>query len=281
MKAHGMTYKDFMADPGRDCAIIAHRGIWRDAPENSLRAIEAAIAGGYEVVEIDVRRSADGTLFLCHDDSLVRMTGRDAAVEALEASELAALPLRNRDGGAENPLTDQSLARLSDVFDLTRDRIFIHLDVKDRALIPEVIAAAQAAGVDQQVDFWSALRDEADFAWISSNVMAHGVPFIAKTRLNVPGADLQTELVFRLNPLICEIYFDSIEQLAQHKDRFASAGIGLWVNTLDDVSSAGFTDTAALKDPDAVWGRLLDAGVSAIQTDEAAALQTYLAARRR
>ncbi|MET0437003.1 MAG: glycerophosphodiester phosphodiesterase family protein [Devosia sp.] len=275
-----MNYKDFMSAPGRDCAIIAHRGIWRDAPENSLLAIEAAIAGGYDVVEIDVRRSADGALFLCHDDSLLRMTGRDAAVEELDASKLATLHLRNRDGGADNELTDQRLARLDDVFDLTRDRIFIHLDVKDWALIPEVIAAAQAAGVDQQVDFWSALRDEDDFAWINENIMAHGVPFIAKTRLNVPEAELQTELVSRLKPLICEIYFDSIEQLAAQRHRFAAAGIHLWVNTLNDVSCAGLTDSAALRDPDAVWGRLLDAGVSAIQTDEAAALKAYLAARR-
>lgn len=275
-----MNYKDFMSAPGRDCAIIAHRGIWRDAPENSLRAIEAAIAGGYDVVEIDVRRSADGVLFLCHDDSLERMTGRQAAVEELDASELAALHLRNRDGGAVNDLTDHRLASLSDVFNLTRDRIFVHLDVKDRALIPEVIAAAQAADVDHQVDFWSALRDEDDFIWINDNVMAHGVPFIAKTRLNVPGAELQTELLFRLQPLICEIYFDTIEQLAAQKDRFAAAGIHLWVNTLNDVSCAGLTDSAALRDPDAVWGRLLDAGVSAIQTDEAAALRAYLSARR-
>lgn len=276
-----MNYKDFMSAPGRECAIIAHRGIWRDAPENSLRAIEAAIAGGYDVVEIDVRRSADGELFLCHDDSLERMTGRDASVEELEATELAALHLRNRDGGAVNDPTDQRLASLSDVFNLTRDRIFVHLDVKDRALIPEVIAAAIAMGVDQQVDFWSTLRDEADLDWISSNIMVHGVPFIAKTRLNVPGADLQTELVFRLKPLICEIYFDTVEQLSAQKDRFAEAGISLWVNTLDDVSCAGLTDSAALDNPDAVWGRLLDAGVSAIQTDEAAALKAYLTARRR
>lgn len=275
-----MNYKHFMANPDRDCAIIAHRGIWRDAPENSISAIEAAIAGGHDVVEIDVRRSTDGELFLCHDDTLKRMTGCNAAVEELAASELATLHLRNRDGGIENPLTDQKLARLSEVFNVTRGRIFIHLDVKYRSLIPEVIAAAQRAGVEQQVDFWSALRDEEDYAWIDSNIMAHGVPFIAKTRLNVPDAALQLELVLRLRPLICEIYFDSIDQLAAHADRFAEAGISLWVNTLDGVSCAGLTDTAALEDPDAVWGQLLDAGVSAIQTDHAAALKAFLASRR-
>lgn len=56
--------------------------------------------------------------------------------------------------------------------------------------------------------------------------------------------------------------------------------MALWVNTLDSVACAGFTDTAALLDPDAVWGRLIDAGISVIQTDEAAALKSYLAARR-
>ena len=49
--------------------------------------------------------------------------------------------------------------------------------------------------------------------------------------------------------------------------------------TLDSVSCAGFTDTAALKDPDAIWGRLIDAGVSAIQTDEPEALRAYIGAR--
>ncbi|MCZ4433207.1 hypothetical protein O3S81_26225 [Agrobacterium sp. SOY23] len=38
----------------------------------------------------------------------------------------------------------------------------------------------------------------------------------------------------------------------------------------------GFTDSAALKDPDAVWGRLLRASFSTIQTDEMAALRSYL-----
>jgi hypothetical protein len=35
--------------------VAAHRGFWRDVPENSLQAIEAAYNGGDEAVEIDVR----------------------------------------------------------------------------------------------------------------------------------------------------------------------------------------------------------------------------------
>ena len=274
-----MNYQDFMADPGRDCAIIAHRGIWRDAPENSLLAIERAIDEGHDVVEIDVRRSADGTFFLQHDANLVCMTGMDAALEDLQASEVAGLPLRNCAGGGDNAFTNQKLPSLREVFELTRGRILVHLDIKHRHLIPEVIAEAKSMGADQEVDVWAELRNAADLSWINEHVIAQKIAFIAKTRLNVADAMLQTELVFLLKPLICEIYFSQVEQVASLRQRFDDAGIALWVNTLDDVSCAGLTDSAALRNPDAVWGRLLDAGVSAIQTDEAAMLRRYLATR--
>ncbi|WP_375450738.1 glycerophosphodiester phosphodiesterase family protein [uncultured Devosia sp.] len=275
-----MHYKTYIADPARACAIIAHRGLWRAAPENSLLSIEHAIAVGCNVVEIDVRRSADGELFLLHDDTLERMAGRPEPLETLTAAQLRDLRLRDRDGGGHNGLTDQKLPSLKEAFALTRDRIFLHLDVKQREVIPQVIALARAMGVDQQVDFWGNLGSGDDLAWIVATVTPHGVPFIGKTRLNAPNAAEQLQLLFQLSPFICEIYFDAIEQLAAHQARFASAGIALWVNTLDSISCAGFTDSAALVHPEAVWGRLLDAGVSAIQTDEAAALKTFLAARR-
>ncbi len=56
--------------------------------------------------------------------------------------------------------------------------------------------------------------------------------------------------------------------------------MALWANTLDSVAFAGFTDTAAMQNPDAIWGRLIEAGISLIQTDEPVALKSYLASRR-
>jgi glycerophosphoryl diester phosphodiesterase len=103
---------------------------------------------------------------------------------------------------------------------------------------------------------------------------------MAKTRLNVPGAATQLSLLRDLSPSVCEIYFDRLEQLSALDGPLRDSGMALWVNTLDSVACAGFTDTAALIDPEAVWGRLIDAGISVIQTDEAAALKSYLAARR-
>lgn len=273
------SYVDHIADPDRSCAIVVDRGVWRAAPENSLLAIERAISAGYEVVEIDVRRSSDGEFFLLHDDTLDRMAGLDREPEALTLQQLSSLKLRNRDGGQTNEVTDERLPSLKDVFDLTRGRIFIHLDVKHREMIPDVIACARSMGVDQQVDFWGDLRGQQDLSWIREAVEPHAAPFMAKTRLNAIDAATQLDLLFKLNPFLCEIYFDRLEQVAEQSARFRDLGIALWVNTLDSVSCAGFTDTAALKDPDAIWGRLIDAGISAIQTDEPEALKAYIDAR--
>lgn len=276
-----MNYREFIVDPARECAVVVHRGIWREAPENSLSAIESAISAGYDVVEIDVRRSADGGHFLLHDDTLERMTGLDQPPEVLGLEQLSSLKLRNRDGGAANAFTQEKLPGLAEVFELARGRIFLHLDVKDRAVIPEVIACAKEMGVDSQVDFWALLKGPTDLAWVQETVTPHDLLFMAKTRLNGPDAGAQVETLSQLSPSACEIEFDNLEQVAALRERFRGSSMALWVNTLDSVACAGFTDTAALVDPDAIWGRLIDAGISVIQTDEAAALKSYLAARRR
>lgn len=70
--------------------IIAHRGgvITPESPECSLKAIEKAVADGYNAVELDVRASADHVPIVFHDSTLQRMCGRDESVEDLPANVL-------------------------------------------------------------------------------------------------------------------------------------------------------------------------------------------------
>ncbi|KLO84822.1 uncharacterized protein LW93_7073 [Fusarium fujikuroi] len=271
-----MNYSEYIAHPHRQCAIVAHRGLWNEAPENSLLSIRRAIEAGYNIVEIDVRRTADGEFVLLHDVTLERMTGVDKEPEELTLGELISLPLKNRDGGPSSPFTEEKLPGLRDVFELTRDKIYIHLDIKHRHVIPDVLAYAQKMGVEKQVDFWADLKTKDDLAWFKATITSHDVPFIARTHLEHDDWREQAELALELKPLICEASFRDISQVDTIKQHFHDAGITLWVNTLDSVASPGFTDSAALKDPDTVWGRLLRAGFSAIQTDEMAALRSFL-----
>lgn len=63
--------------PCENVLNIAHRGARSLAPENTLAAARKALAAGADMWELDVAMSADGELFVVHDDTLERTS--DAA----------------------------------------------------------------------------------------------------------------------------------------------------------------------------------------------------------
>jgi glycerophosphoryl diester phosphodiesterase len=73
--------------------IFAHRGASGRYVENTVRAVDAALALDADGLEIDVVRAADGAVVVFHDDDLVRLGGRPETVEQLTAAELRAVGL--------------------------------------------------------------------------------------------------------------------------------------------------------------------------------------------
>lgn len=69
---------------------LAHRGDWRNAPENSLAAMEAALkVPGCDGLEFDVRSSFDGVPVLLHDATLARVQRVPLSCSTLTAAQLA------------------------------------------------------------------------------------------------------------------------------------------------------------------------------------------------
>lgn len=60
--------------------LVGHRGFPAHYPENTLCSIEAAIKIGVKAVEFDVQCSADGTPYVFHDESLLRLTGHEGII---------------------------------------------------------------------------------------------------------------------------------------------------------------------------------------------------------
>jgi glycerophosphoryl diester phosphodiesterase len=111
---------------------LAHRGDWREAPENSLAAMQAAAAiPGCDGLEFDIRSSADGAPVLLHDATLARVQRVPAACVTLTAAELAthAIPALGEVLQAVgcDPFLDVELKepvqRAIDVLELERGRI--------------------------------------------------------------------------------------------------------------------------------------------------------------
>ena len=74
-----------------DCEIIAHRGYSARAPENTLAAIEAALAAGVDAVEWDVHVASCGTPVLFHDTHLGRTTNGVGPLRRRTLSQLKSL----------------------------------------------------------------------------------------------------------------------------------------------------------------------------------------------
>ncbi len=270
------TYRDFIRDETRAPAIVAHRGAWHDAPENSMAAIERAIELGYEIVEIDIQESLDGTLFVSHDTTLDRMTETSAVAESLTIADLCGTRLKARDGGDTAVLTDECIPTLEAVLTASKGRVFFDLDVKDPRHLPATASLVKKLGMANEVNLKRVVQTAEDRDDLCALEAAFGVMVKPMTRFLANDADALLSLMRDLSPVMIESEFDRLDTLADRYNTLRLAGIAIWVNTLDPVACGFYSDTNALDDPEHVWGTLIDAGVSIIQTDEPEALRDFL-----
>ena len=108
--------------------VIAHRGEHLRHQENTLEAIEGAIAAGADFVEIDLRRSRDGVYLLMHDRTVDRMTTGQGAVASLKWAELSALSVRDR---RLTQVPPSRIPKFTEALRACHGRIRIYLDFKD------------------------------------------------------------------------------------------------------------------------------------------------------
>ncbi|HKJ03438.1 MAG TPA: glycerophosphodiester phosphodiesterase family protein [Longimicrobiales bacterium] len=71
--------------------IIAHRGYSAKAPENTLAALDAAVAAGADAVEFDLHTAACGTPVVFHDAMLSRTTNGVGPLRRRTLEQLKAL----------------------------------------------------------------------------------------------------------------------------------------------------------------------------------------------
>jgi glycerophosphoryl diester phosphodiesterase len=108
---------------GARALVVAHRGAWDPAPQNSLAAFEAAIAAGADAIELDVRRTGDGHLVVVHDPRL--------GLRPL--STLCAGQIRERMAPGQAPELAEVLAALA-------GRIGVDLELKEDGHVAETMA---------------------------------------------------------------------------------------------------------------------------------------------
>jgi len=162
--------------------LLAHRGLPAvDRPENTVRAVRAALDGGADGVELDVRVTADGVLALCHDPDLARLTGTAITVAG---NPWACL----RETAAERGV---ALARVEDALVAAEGRRVV-LELKKPPPGPAAAARTALAVAGQLRSLQRAgLPLDVTLSSFSTSVAAH------VRRLLPPGSGVRTALLGR------------------------------------------------------------------------------------
>lgn len=270
---------DIFNDPDGRVMVAAHRGCWAEAPENSLAALEACARLGVDIIEVDLRLTADGEVALLHDSTLRRMAGIDRAVSDMTLKELQEVRLRNRDGRGDVAVTDEHVPGFREWIRANDGRLLLILDLKSepRVLAPRAAAILREEGACDIAMF--ALVAPAGEVRDQAGALFDCAAYLPNLRVPMGKMSEVATSYAQLNPAAVAVRFDDWDYLYEGADTVARMPARLWVNTLDDYHAGGLTDADALTDPDILWGRLVDAGVNIIQTDEPAALIEYLRTR--
>ena len=76
--------------------VAAHRGDWKNFPENSIEGVKSCIDRGVDIIEIDVHKTKDGHFILMHDESVRRTTNGRKRVSKYLLKDIINLHLINR-----------------------------------------------------------------------------------------------------------------------------------------------------------------------------------------
>lgn len=108
--------------------VAAHRGYWKDVPENSYASYDAAIGVGADMVELDTRLTSDDTLVAFHDICLDRLTTGTGLFRNHSWASIQNLFLKDKAGN----VTTYHPVSIRQALTYMKGRALINLDLKDR-----------------------------------------------------------------------------------------------------------------------------------------------------
>jgi glycerophosphoryl diester phosphodiesterase len=139
--------------------IIAHRGFSDEAPENSLAAFQKAIEAKSDMIELDVRLSADNVPVIFHDRRLQRTSNGSGAVNQKHSRQLT---MTDNGSWFSPKFSRERIPLLKDAFPLVKKDVRLNIEIKpdvvstnDTSVVELVIQEAEKAKVLSKVLFTS------------------------------------------------------------------------------------------------------------------------------
>lgn len=254
--------------------VVAHRGDWRNAPENSLQALQNCIDMGVDMVEIDVRMTRDSVLVLMHDYTIDRTTTGSGVLRDFTYDSLQNFYLKN--GLLQS--TPHKIPTLEEALLMSKDQILINLDTKDYQNLRLYYDLLQETGTLHQVVIKAPIS-KVEAQQIFGEYLDE-IFFMPLVRTASPGAmRMVREYQQEDPPVAFEFTVPSdTTQLLPYFPTIREKGSRVWVNSLRPGHCAGHDDEQAAINL-SVYNWFIDHKVNLIQTDRPELLIRYLQKR--
>ena len=239
--------RTFLDASSHEVLVASHRATHHVYPENSLKAIQASINLGVDIIEIDVKVSKDGIPFLMHDRTMDRTTNGKGDPEELTWDELQQLSIVDK-----GKKTSYKIPSLEAALELADGKILVDLDLKtDR--VDKIMAVVKRLDMKESVFFFDSDYD------VLSRIKAADKDFMIMPRAYSIGQVDSAIMMFDPPVVHIDFSFYNSECVQLIKNSYART----WINALgeyDKELKAGKSKQALKK--------LLGNGASIIQTDE-------------
>jgi glycerophosphoryl diester phosphodiesterase len=257
----------------KNVLVAAHRGDWRNAPENSLQGYKLAIEMGVDIIEVDLNKTSDGVIVIMHDETIDRTTNGKGKPSDYTLEQLKKFHLRNGLG----VVTDHTIPTLEEVMLLAKGKILVNLD-KSYPYYNEAYQVLKKTGTLQQAIF----KTDAPYQDVRAKYPAilDSITFMPVVYLDKPTArQIIDEYQIEIKPVAFELIFQKDTSAILTKNTFIPQhGSKIWINALWASLNAGHDDDLAVEKGDIKnsWGWLINHGARIIQTDRPKQLLMYL-----
>jgi glycerophosphoryl diester phosphodiesterase len=255
--------------------VTAHRGDWRNAPENSLQGLKNSIKKGFDVVECDLKRTKDGVLILMHDKTIDRSTNGKGKPEDYTLEQIKQFKLED----AIPHATAHTIPTLKEFLELAKNKVIVCLD-KGFDYFDEAMKIVTELDMQDQIIY------NIPAITLDSLKLLNLQYYNDSVVLNILGFPIDTANANKIaesyksrgRSILHPTFNNDTIPFISWMHRVKSMKLGLWLNSLWPEHNGVHHDDRAVEqnDPDGSWGWLIKNGATIIQTDRPTELLKYL-----
>ena len=256
----------------KEILVAAHRGDWRNAPENSMQALLNSIEKGFDIMELDVKMTKDSQMVIMHDQTIDRSTNGRGKVSDYSLAEIQQFKLKNGLGR----ITPNHIPTLKEMMLAAKGKIIINVD-KGNDHLKEVFQILQETETLNQTIV--NVGDNLTFEYLKSHEVIPAEAYLMVV-VNMKGTDALPIIKSYLpnkKSIIQPIFdTDTLKNLKMLPE-IAKQQV-LWLNSLWPSLNGGHDDDLAVEEnkKKESWGWLVEKKPAILQSDRPAELILYL-----